>query len=409
MPSVSKVSSSFRINTLHYVLRCLRLEAVSAAFVMLSFVCFLLTLFFGVGLRSFDMHRFLAHLAYAAMGLSNHELSVVCRRYCCCRCLICGLLRCTETNELAFTGRIFTARKQSLGKVIFLHLSVILFTGEWGSASVHAGIHPPGGEPPEDTPPPPGKTPGRPPRKSSACWAIRATSRQYASYWNAFLFDHVTRHSCPRLPLGLRSSEALRFLRPCEVLPLNYFTKLWKNDVNHVIWADISPIIVCVEPNATRLFQAGNNILKLFRIDLISTFFFLQISVGIDTSQLSMFHSAVTRHLFALHAQHCDDCSEQFQALGSFGTTSTEDCTEQYQELGSSRELWHRVIREAIHHTRELHSCFTWFAALALLFSGFGTQKLLKGSWHTTEQSPCKRPPPPRWDLDSCDMYTMCL
>ena len=39
MPSVSKVSSSFRINTLHYVLRCLRLEAASSGFETLSFVC----------------------------------------------------------------------------------------------------------------------------------------------------------------------------------------------------------------------------------------------------------------------------------------------------------------------------------------------------------------------------------
>ena len=101
------------------------------------------------------------------------------------------------------------------GKVIFLHLSVILFTGVW-SASVHAGISPPppprtrhpleqtppwdqappeqtpqtGQTPPgtrhpslEQTPPPPQS---RPPR-SSACWEIRSTSGRYASYWNAIL------------------------------------------------------------------------------------------------------------------------------------------------------------------------------------------------------------------------------
>ena len=34
--------------------------------------------------------------------------------------------------------KIFTARKQSCGKVMFLHLSVILFTGERGVVSYHA-------------------------------------------------------------------------------------------------------------------------------------------------------------------------------------------------------------------------------------------------------------------------------
>ena len=67
------------------------------------------------------------------------------------------------------------------GKVIFLHLSVILFTG--GSASVHAGI------PPDQAPPwhpPPTRHPSPPPR--CACWEIRSTGGRYASYWNAILF-----------------------------------------------------------------------------------------------------------------------------------------------------------------------------------------------------------------------------
>ena len=54
---------------------------------------------------------------------------------------------------------LFTGRNEVVAKVIFLHLSVILFTGG-GSASVHAGI-PPGPDPPSGTPPstPPSGTP----------------------------------------------------------------------------------------------------------------------------------------------------------------------------------------------------------------------------------------------------------
>ena len=56
-----------------------------------------------------------------------------------------------------------------LGKVIFLHLSVILFTG----GSTWAGTLQPG-TPPGQVHPPAG---------------ILSTSGLYASYWNAFLFD----------------------------------------------------------------------------------------------------------------------------------------------------------------------------------------------------------------------------
>ena len=63
---------------------------------------------------------------------------------------------------------------------MLLHLSVILFIG-WGVClSACWDTHPSGA----DTPLPPGAdTPLR-----SACWEIRATSGQYASYWNAYLF-----------------------------------------------------------------------------------------------------------------------------------------------------------------------------------------------------------------------------
>ena len=60
---------------------------------------------------------------------------------------------------------VFTVRKRSFGKVMFLHLSVILFTGGL-SVSVHAGIHPPGrhqtpllADTPHPGKHPPGQTP----------------------------------------------------------------------------------------------------------------------------------------------------------------------------------------------------------------------------------------------------------
>ena len=94
-----------------------------------------------------------------------------------------------------------------MAKVIFLHLSVILFTGRV-SASVHAGIPPPRA----DTPAPRGRHPlgadtprSRHPPGADTPWeqtaprgadsplreadsGIRSMSGRYASYWNAFLF-----------------------------------------------------------------------------------------------------------------------------------------------------------------------------------------------------------------------------
>ena len=58
---------------------------------------------------------------------------------------------------------IVTGRNEVVAKVIFLHLSVILFMGE-GSASVHAGIPPPlGADPPCQGDPPAKETPKIPP------------------------------------------------------------------------------------------------------------------------------------------------------------------------------------------------------------------------------------------------------
>ena len=108
---------------------------------------------------------------------------------------------------------LVTGRNEVVSKVIFLHLSVILFTG--GGASVHAGMPPPRTTyPPDYVPPrdyvppqttyppglrttprdyvPPGTTypPGlRTPPPPAADSSIRSTSGRYASYWNAFLFS----------------------------------------------------------------------------------------------------------------------------------------------------------------------------------------------------------------------------
>ena len=107
----------------------------------------------------------------------------------------------------------FYRPQRSCGKVMFLHLSVILFTGglppPWADTSICR--HPSGQTPPwADTPwadislgrHPPGQTPtwadthpwadtpqaDTPQAVHAGIWS---TSRQYASYWNAFLFIYL--------------------------------------------------------------------------------------------------------------------------------------------------------------------------------------------------------------------------
>ena len=95
--------------------------------------------------------------------------------------------------------------QRSWGKVMFLHMSVILFTGDrgvcvyprmqWADPPRSRGRYPPGPE--AGTPqtrgrhplssPPMGPEAGTTPQRS-ACSEIRATSGLYASYWNAILF-----------------------------------------------------------------------------------------------------------------------------------------------------------------------------------------------------------------------------
>ena len=73
-------------------------------------------------------------------------------------------------------------------KVMFLHLSVILFTGGGVYPSMQWGRHPPDRHPPRQTTPPPQ---GRHPRPWANTpleyYAIRSTSGRYSSYWNAYL------------------------------------------------------------------------------------------------------------------------------------------------------------------------------------------------------------------------------
>ena len=94
-------------------------------------------------------------------------------------------------------GSFLPPANEVWGKVIFLHLFVILLTGGV-SASVHGGIPPPW----DHVPPRPCNTLGSctprtmhlPPRtmhpKHRACWEIWSTQGWYASYWNVILFTH---------------------------------------------------------------------------------------------------------------------------------------------------------------------------------------------------------------------------
>ena len=91
--------------------------------------------------------------------------------------------------------------QRSCGKVMFLHLSVILFTG---------GLPYPSGQTPLADTLPGADTPlGRHPwTDTSPCTVhdgIRSTSGRYASFWNAILLKHIwCRESCPEF-LGIPS------------------------------------------------------------------------------------------------------------------------------------------------------------------------------------------------------------
>ena len=74
----------------------------------------------------------------------------------------------------------FYCPQTKFAKVMFLHLSVILFTG--GGSLPQCMLE-------KQTPPQGAGPPGAESPLHSACWEIRPTSGRYASYWNAYLFS----------------------------------------------------------------------------------------------------------------------------------------------------------------------------------------------------------------------------
>ena len=113
-----------------------------------------------------------------------------------------------QCSHMTFVETLLPPANEVWGKVIFLHLSVTLFTGEgkylgrypppragtppgrytpWAGTPHWAGTPPPGQVPPSQlyTPPLPRQVPPLPAMHAG----IRSTSRLYASYWNVFLFS----------------------------------------------------------------------------------------------------------------------------------------------------------------------------------------------------------------------------
>ena len=96
-----------------------------------------------------------------------------------------------EVYRALFGSHLFTVCNSSCGKVLFLHLTVILFT--WGGVCL--GRQPP----PRQTPPSGPKLPGRhPPGRHPLGTALRVDiprdghcSGRYASYSNAFLLQRI--------------------------------------------------------------------------------------------------------------------------------------------------------------------------------------------------------------------------
>ena len=84
--------------------------------------------------------------------------------------------RMVKSGPYASYWNAFYRPQTKFVKVMFLHLSVSHSVHRGLSASVHAGIHPPGRHPPP-----------------AQC--MRATSGRYASYWNAYLLMTAAKNS----------------------------------------------------------------------------------------------------------------------------------------------------------------------------------------------------------------------
>ena len=89
-------------------------------------------------------------------------------------------------NHFILTCNHYYRPQRSWGKVMFLHVSVILFMGEgvWPIAYWDTQTHP-GTRGRHTTP---SQDQRQAPPQHSACWEIRATSGRYASCSNAILF-----------------------------------------------------------------------------------------------------------------------------------------------------------------------------------------------------------------------------
>ena len=114
-----------------------------------------------------------------------------------------SFIQAVRLGPVVYASFVVTGRNEVVAKIMFLHLSVILFTG--GSASVHAGIPPPRRHAPpspeartprKHTPPPPGKHAPHPTPPPEADSGIRSMSGRYGSYWNAFLFYLCSDYLC---------------------------------------------------------------------------------------------------------------------------------------------------------------------------------------------------------------------
>ena len=91
------------------------------------------------------------------------------------------------------SSMLYYRPQRSWGKVMFLHVCVILFTGGGVLPQCMLGYHPPGTRHhPPPSRPPPGSVPSP---QSRTYWKIRSMSGRYASYWNVILLYTRLQHN----------------------------------------------------------------------------------------------------------------------------------------------------------------------------------------------------------------------